>query len=79
MEHTTAATAATKIKAIADFWQDRFAPAAQHNAGAGFTMYRKCLCCGGQAMEGALSAHARWCDQQQAQKAILRAAAMELA
>lgn len=52
------------LKPVADFWHGRFAAPAQHNAGAGTAMYRSCLRCGGQALEGALSAHARWCDKQ---------------
>jgi hypothetical protein len=55
-----------------DYWQDRFAKAAMHNAGAGSAMYRKCLRCGGHALEGSLSAHARWCDKEHA-VAVLKA------
>jgi len=43
-------------KATSDYWQERFAPAAPHNAGAGEAMYRKCLKCGSHAMERALIA-----------------------
>lgn len=57
----------------ADFWQGRFAPAALHNAGGGQTMYRRCLKCGGHAMEGALSVHARWCDKEQHKTLVLAA------
>lgn len=44
-----------------DTWQSRFGPAAEHDAGGGIAMYRRCLLCGGHALEGSLSAHARFC------------------
>lgn len=50
----------------ADYWTGRFSPASLHNAGGGMASYRRCTQCGGHAMEGALSAHARWCDREQA-------------
>lgn len=59
----TRAQGATKHESWAD---ERFHAAAEYNAGAGIAMYRKCRRCGGQALEGALSAHARRCDKQHA-------------
>jgi hypothetical protein len=58
---------------MADYWQGCFAPAAMHNSGGGLAMYRKCLHCGGHALEGSLSAHARWCAKER-QKSLTLAA-----
>lgn len=47
-----------------DYWAGRFTEGAMHNAGGGYAMYRTCLRCGGQVLDGSLSPHARWCDKQ---------------
>jgi hypothetical protein len=48
----------------AEWADERFHSVVMRNQGGGIAPYRQCRCCGSFAMEGALSAHARWCDQE---------------
>lgn len=48
-----------------DYWAERFAHPEVRDMGGGRAYYRQCRTCGGHALTGSESAHARWCDAEQ--------------